>query len=163
MHQHNMWEFLLFDREYLFRKDTEQDLDALRANAYATSVRAQAHGSTLQRVIEQNVALHKDVARLTLMVGVLAEALAEKGLIDMEWAGPRLRQALEKLEAPPPPPAPPKHVAAPHPVEPPPPAAPAWRLRCDGCHREVDARVTNVTEDGTLCDDCYKKRQVSAL
>lgn len=38
-------------------------------------------------------ALQKDVSRLTAMVGVLTEALAQRGVIDMNWALGRLGQA----------------------------------------------------------------------
>lgn len=106
--------------------------------------------------------LHKDVSRLTIMVGVLAEALAQRGGIDMTWAASRVQEQLAKLDPPPPPPAP---IAEPTPdvVETyrgemgADPAEQPKMVPCDRCYVPVDEKRTYVTEIGTVCESCYRR------
>jgi hypothetical protein len=145
-----------------------RDIDASREATVDAAERADQSAAMAAEdsafLSSQVTALHMDVARLTAMVTVLAEALAQKGALDMTWATARLRQELAKIDPPPPEPPPP--------VEPPPPepgdvvtyrgdaqvAAPSPpRVDCDRCHVSVVQERTYVTEYGTICESCFQR------
>jgi hypothetical protein len=140
-----------------------RDIDEATAAAMDASARA-AHAASLAAddaayLSSQVAALHKDVARLTAMVGVLAEALAQRGGIDMAWAATRLQEQLSKIDPPPPPP--PEASAGMETyrgdVGQTDPSPPVKTVPCERCYVPVEETRTYVTEYGTVCESCYRR------
>jgi hypothetical protein len=150
-------------QEHRLRRDIDEATVAAMDASSRAEQAAMSAADDVAYVSSQVAALHKDVSRLTAMVGVLAEALAQRGGIDMSWAADRLRQQLQIIDPPPPPP--PEPVAEPASAietyrgdpNAEPPAPPPKTIACERCHVPVDETRTYVTEHGTVCEACYHR------
>lgn len=132
-------------------------MDQVQSSADDAAAYGAQQAQSTQSLASQVGSLRKDVAKLTVMVSVLAEALAMRGGIDMAWAGPRLQEQLARLD-PPKPPAKAPEGNTPYRGDVHPHAEPiAVRMVvCEQCKNKVDATTTYVTELGTLCGACYR-------
>jgi hypothetical protein len=126
----------------------------------------------LAYLAQQNLEMSRNVAKLHVMVGTFATALARSGAIDEEaW-----RAALREIETafaridPAPPPAPTPSPAAggspyrdgargaPREEEKPKP-----RTACASCKANVEVESTHMTELGAQCDTCFRKEELRRL
>lgn len=147
--------------DLLFETPEQRRLRALRGDVErAAEVAAAYHAqesASSESMATQLATLRKEVGRLTVMVSVLAEALGQSGAIDLEWAGPRLQEQLQRLY-PPKPQAPVRNEVTPAREHPRPEPIPVRLVVCERCRKKVDSTTTYVTETGVCCGDCYGPR-----
>lgn len=122
-----------------------------------------------QRLALRQQELVREVTSLRTVVRVLSELLIEAGAVNHAALSERITAALDALEPQKPaarPPMPREHGGAsyrdngvPH-VSPPPPLR---EVRCTRCQAMVPAPETTVTEDGALCEECFRQVRLAQL
>jgi hypothetical protein len=134
------WDSLVGDVGYYERKainSNSADIDVLKAtqNASLATLRRQVH-----TLYSMDQAQSMELARLRVMVRVLAEMVAEQGAGDV--LAKRMEDALDGLEA-----EQTKAAAEVKSAEP--------TTVCTRCQNTVLARRTVITFDGNVCDACF--------
>lgn len=106
-------------------------LDRGTAALEASSAQSDAIGRMLGRLAAQD----REIKLLRAAVGVLAAMLRDQGVVDGEMLDLRLEAAMENAEEEI------DHAAN--------------TITCPRCNRQVDRRVTVMTESGVVCDRCH--------
>lgn len=106
-------------------------LDRGTAALEATSAQGDAIGRMLGRLAAQD----REIKLLRAAVGVLAAMLRDNGVVDGEMLDLRLEAAMENAEEEI------DHAAN--------------TVTCPRCNRQVDRRITVMTEQGVICDRCH--------
>lgn len=106
-------------------------LDRGTAALEATSAQSDAIGGMLGRLAAQD----REIKLLRAAIGVLAAMLRDNGVVDGEMLDIRLEAAMENAEEEI------DHAAN--------------TVTCPQCNRQVDRRVTVMTEQGIVCDRCH--------
>lgn len=130
----------------------------------------------LAHLARQNAELSRSVAKLHVMVGTFATALARSGAIDKDhWqqALAEIQRAFEALDPqPPPPPAPPAPKGGSPYRDGARPASKASKAKpakapvlcaCVSCGAQVDVATTQMTERGAECEPCFRKAELARL
>jgi hypothetical protein len=106
--------------------------DAAMAVAQA---QGDAFGGAISRLQGRVAAQDREIKLLRAAVGVLAAMLRDNGVVDGEMLDLRLEAAIANAEEE-------IEVAA-------------NMITCPQCHRQVDRRITVMTEQGIVCDRCH--------
>ncbi len=106
-------------------------LDRGTAALEASSAQSDAIGRMLGRLAAQD----REIKLLRAAVGVLAAMLRDNGVVDGEMLDLRLEAAMENAEEEI------DHAAN--------------TITCPRCNRQVDRRITVMTEAGVICDRCH--------
>jgi Zn finger protein HypA/HybF involved in hydrogenase expression len=108
-----------------------------RGNAAMEVAQAQgdAFGGAISRLQGKLAAQDREIKLLRAAVGVLAAMLRDNGVVDGEMLDIRLEAAMENAEEEI------DHAAN--------------TITCPRCQRQVDRRITVMTEQGVICDRCH--------
>jgi hypothetical protein len=108
-----------------------------RADAAMEVAQAQgdAFGSAIARLEQRTIAQAREIKLLQTAVGVLAAMLRDNSTLDGDMLDLRLEAAIANAEEE-------IEVAA-------------STVTCPSCRRQVDRRVTVMTEAGVVCDRCH--------
>lgn len=108
-----------------------------RADAAMEVAQAQgdAFGSAIARLERRVTSQDREIKLLRAAVGVLAAVLRDNGVIDGDMLDIRLEAALTNAE---------EEIAV-----------AANTVTCPSCKRQVDRRITVMTEGGIVCDRCH--------
>lgn len=115
---------------------------------------------------EQNAHLAHELLRMHAVVTVLANVLIEQGVVEEAALRWQIQDALRAVDPPSIPPPPPEAGGEPYRSSGPRRASPSAldpKLVCTGCHRDVPVETTIVTEDGPLCDECFRQMQLATF
>ncbi|MEO6777270.1 MAG: hypothetical protein ABI437_29745 [Kofleriaceae bacterium] len=94
-----------------------------------------AFGSAIARLDRRATSQDREIKLLRAAVGVLAAMLRDNGIVDGDMLDIRLEAALTNAEEE-------IEVAA-------------NTVTCPNCKRQVDRRITVMTESGIVCDRCH--------
>lgn len=94
-----------------------------------------AQSDAISRMLGRLAAQDREIKLLRAAVGVLAAMLRDNGVVDGEMLDLRLEAAMENAEEEI------DHAAN--------------TITCPRCNRQVDRRITVMTEAGVVCDRCH--------
>jgi len=110
-------------------------LDRGNAAMEVASAQGDAFGGAISRLQGKVVAQDREIKLLRAAIGVLAAMLRDQGVVDGDMLDLRLEAAMENAEEEI------DHAAN--------------TITCPRCNREVDRRITVMTEQGVICDRCH--------
>lgn len=94
-----------------------------------------AFGGAIARIEQRTRSQEREIKLLRTVVGVLAAMLRDSGAIDADMLDLRLEAAIANAE---------EEIDA-----------AANTVTCPSCRRQVDRRITVMTEAGIVCDRCH--------
>jgi Zn finger protein HypA/HybF involved in hydrogenase expression len=110
-------------------------LDRGDAAMQVAQAQGDAFGGAIAQLQGRVGAQEREIKLLRAAVGVLAAMLRDNGIVDGEILDLRLEAAIANAEEE-------IEVAA-------------NTITCPQCHRQVDRRITVMTEQGVVCDRCH--------
>lgn len=110
-------------------------LDRGNAAMEVASAQGDAFGGAISRLQGKVVAQDREIKLLRAAIGVLAAMLRDQGVVDGDMLDLRLEAAMENAEEEI------DHAAN--------------TITCPRCNRQVDRRITVMTEAGVVCDRCH--------
>jgi hypothetical protein len=127
----------LFDPRMSFTEGRTSNEALARGNAAMEVAQAQgdAFGGAIASLRGHVAAQHREIKLLRAAVGVLAATLRDNGVVDGEMLDLRLEAAIANAEEE-------IEVAT-------------TMITCPRCRRQVDRRITVMTEQGVVCDRCH--------
>jgi hypothetical protein len=128
---------MLTDPNMSVREGTAINAALDRGNAAMEVAQAQgdAFGGAIARLQGRVAAQDREIKLLRAAVGVLAAMLRDNGVVDGDMLDLRLEAAMENAEEEL------EHAAN--------------TMTCPRCSRQVDRRITVMTEQGVMCDRCH--------